>query len=394
MAIGCYVSSYLPGSFRGVPFESLDVESEHGRRAAEGEFPFGEVTGYQDMGRKIRRYSIKGRFLENTHILDAAAFIAACETPGPGVLVHPTRGVLTVGCSTLRVKDNPTEDQGVTTFEADFVEAPDWITGVGLELGLDLSTIIGAVSAVFLVAYQIDNLVFFYQDFGTAPARAVLRSIAEEIRRAVAISRTDHDRAWWVINDLDLLTDDERAIRDAPTILQAMKSGMNALSAFVPKSEKFASYKRIANAAASAPLSTSGDLARVQNATVTTARIMASVYMAQALLETPPATIAGAVLKASQVSGILQTEASVSAAYCDNELHHAITTIRAGIEQRVLSNAYTLPAVIEYDFGASTHALVAAYEILGDAKRVREIEEKNPSRAPWALGRLVVSGVS
>ena len=103
MALGCYTAPYLPASFKGVPFEALTAESEHGRRGAEGEFPFGEQTAYADLGRKIRRYSLKARFVLNSHVDDSAALIAACESPGSGALAHPTRGIVNAACTSCKV---------------------------------------------------------------------------------------------------------------------------------------------------------------------------------------------------------------------------------------------------------------------------------------------------
>ena len=87
MAIGCYNpdENYLPASFKGVPFEALEVTSQHGRRGAQGEFPWGENTAYVDLGRSIRTYSISGRVSDNNHIAMANALAAAVETPGAGI---------------------------------------------------------------------------------------------------------------------------------------------------------------------------------------------------------------------------------------------------------------------------------------------------------------------
>src|SRR5262245_39833440 len=97
--LACNVGKdYLPASFNGVPFYCTEASSEHGRRGSEGEFPFGENTAYADLGRRIRTYTLSAVFRGDNHVREATALIAVCEAPGPGVLVHPTRGIVSAAC--------------------------------------------------------------------------------------------------------------------------------------------------------------------------------------------------------------------------------------------------------------------------------------------------------
>jgi len=83
---------YVPASFKGVGFNCTEVDIEGGRRGAEGEFPFGEITAYADLGRKIQVYHLTAVFRADDHVFDSHSLFQACQSPGPGVLVHPTRG--------------------------------------------------------------------------------------------------------------------------------------------------------------------------------------------------------------------------------------------------------------------------------------------------------------
>jgi len=108
---------YVPASFKGVQFVCTDADIEGGRRGAEGEFPFGENTAYADLGRKIRVFHLTAAFREDDHVLDAQALFAACESPGPGILVHPTRGTHMAACRSVKVSDKVEEEAGLTTAE-------------------------------------------------------------------------------------------------------------------------------------------------------------------------------------------------------------------------------------------------------------------------------------
>src|SRR6187402_1835226 len=96
---------YAPASFKGVAFYCTDADVEGGRRGAEGEFPFGEHTAYADLGRKIRVYHLTAMFREDDHVSDSQALFVVCESPGPGILVHPTRGAVMVACKSIKLSD-------------------------------------------------------------------------------------------------------------------------------------------------------------------------------------------------------------------------------------------------------------------------------------------------
>src|SRR5262245_66687692 len=87
-----------PASFKGVQFYCTEADVEGGRRGAEGEFPFSEITAYADLGRKIRVYHLTAEFREDNHVKDSQALFRACESPGPVILVHSTLGAVMVAC--------------------------------------------------------------------------------------------------------------------------------------------------------------------------------------------------------------------------------------------------------------------------------------------------------
>ena len=113
----------VPASFKGVQFYCTEADIEGGRRGAEGEFPFGEDTKYADLGRKIRVYNLTAVFREDDHVSDSQALFTACESPGPGMLVHPTRGSFMAACRKIKIKDPLEEGIGESEAELEFVEA-------------------------------------------------------------------------------------------------------------------------------------------------------------------------------------------------------------------------------------------------------------------------------
>lgn len=92
-----------PASFRGVPFGVLLSEARFGRRVEVHEYPFRDKPWPEDLGRDTRRFTVTGFLIENSAVYGGGdvlaqreALIGAVESEGPGTLVHPTLGQLTV----------------------------------------------------------------------------------------------------------------------------------------------------------------------------------------------------------------------------------------------------------------------------------------------------------
>lgn len=395
MAEGCYVDLYLPASYKGVPFECMETSSEHGRRGAEGEFPFGENTGYADLGRRIRTYSVRGRFPTNAHILAATALIAAVESPGPGLLIHPTRGPVQVACRSLHVTDNPLEEQGVTYVDMDFVEANDWLNGFSfgnlLTAGLSLVALIAASRAVFVRDYKPKELSYTQVAGVHSSAASGILNIKEELNSAIFADTTQADiNAWKALLDLERAAADPVTLNDSSKVFETVRLGLAAVSTFREGDDKYQAFRRIANFNAKVA-TLGGDAGTAQNAVYQMIRIIAAGYMARATLETDISTTSEGFTVFDQVTAIFEEEIQVARATCDDLLFLELRKFLTTAQTVILNRVYNLPALVIYDFGGSVHSLVASYEIYNDAKRFAEIEAQNPSQYPWQVGPEVVA---
>lgn len=83
-------------SWRGVPFAVLTGEGEFGRRIALHEYPFRDTVWAEDIGRSARHIELIGFLIGDDVIAQRERMIAAAEQAGPGQLIHPTLGALTV----------------------------------------------------------------------------------------------------------------------------------------------------------------------------------------------------------------------------------------------------------------------------------------------------------
>lgn len=80
------------GSFRGVPFFVESHDFSGGRRKADHEFPERNISRSEDLGRKIRNFSLTCYVLGDDYFDKRDALLDALESNGSGVLIHPYLG--------------------------------------------------------------------------------------------------------------------------------------------------------------------------------------------------------------------------------------------------------------------------------------------------------------
>lgn len=110
------------GSFRGVPFRTVDAEAQIGRRNQVHEYPQRDVPYTEDLGRRARRFRVEAYVLGDNYLAERDALIQALEASGPGNLTHPRWGSLDVAVAdVVNVKESPREG-GIAHFSITFVE--------------------------------------------------------------------------------------------------------------------------------------------------------------------------------------------------------------------------------------------------------------------------------
>lgn len=111
-----------PASFRGVSFKVDDAGRSGGRRQAVFEFPKRDDPYAEDMGRRARRYSIRGYLIGPDYDRSRDALVAAMEQEGPGLLVHYLFGEFQASPDSYDVTETR-QRGGYAEFNMAFVEA-------------------------------------------------------------------------------------------------------------------------------------------------------------------------------------------------------------------------------------------------------------------------------
>lgn len=394
MAIpGCYVPQFLPAAFKGVTFEAVDASSEHGRRGAEAEFPFSETSAYADLGRRIRRYKLKARFVENSHVADAGKLIRACESPGPGTLQHPTRGIVRAACKKIHVHDELIEGFGQSIAELEFVEANDWIAGASAVtslLGIGVGPAVSAAGALLSATYDVPSLPYYAQASATMVAQGAISAIGSALAGAAGIST---DRTYWqVARDIETIATSPIQAARVGTAWLGVSGGMAAIDTYATgPSAKWQAYRSVANWAASQSTPVHPVAVASVDGVVATTRIMTAAYLARTAMETEQATLQDGLRQYDAVATVLDQEIAAARAACRDGLFIQLSEFSADVRAKLLNRAYNLPAIVQYDFGGSVSSIVAAHEIFGDAREFASIERSNATTWPFVLGPLVTS---
>lgn len=166
-------------SFRGIPFAVTSGLSTFGRQQAIHEYPFRDDVWVEDLGRSTRRIRITGFLVQDSLVYSAPDvitqrnnLIAACETMGSGLLIHPTLGELTVSIpsSGLLIKEH--KDNGrVFEFSLMAIESGLKIYAITTVSETTLSVTQSYFSAVTTAAVKI-----------LATIKAEMRSVTQTVK--------------------------------------------------------------------------------------------------------------------------------------------------------------------------------------------------------------------
>lgn len=101
-----YFDQLYNASYNGVPFYVEDVEGKYGRRVAVHTYPFRDGGWVEDLGKKMPNIQIRA-FLEGDDVIAQRDWLlTVCSQPGPGILIHPTRGIMTVNLIDFTVSES------------------------------------------------------------------------------------------------------------------------------------------------------------------------------------------------------------------------------------------------------------------------------------------------
>ena len=415
-----------PASFRGVAFEVESHSESGGRRVELHEYPLRDTPYAEDLGKKAGKWQIEA-FLVNGKSGYAERrdkLREALNASGPGTLIHPYLGELSVSVDGYSLKET-TREGGYCTFSISFVEAgqpvePDVEKDTAANVLDKAEAAKEAATAGFLDEYMplLEDLEGLA---GKVPA--LLSEATAFLGTPLSILSRAQSAASSVLALPDRLA--SRILGYLGTIRQLggiATSGlkMNALTALLGK--------KSAGTASSWLVTSNGVIAGIVGETSwpqagggsigggtpspETPGVVASTVANQA--ETPLIDLiaAGAVIEAAIESAdadygtaddalasrdaVLEAIDEVQRANCSDAVFTALSELAAAVNEDLTTRGAELPKLGSATLSMSMPALAASYRLYGDVGQADAIVARNrirhPGRVPGGVPLEVIRG--
>lgn len=402
---------YDRGTFRGVPFLFTRGGADVGRRQSVFELPGRDVPFVEDMGRLARRWVLDvlvvgfrdqaGALTDYRATRDA--FIDALETEGPGELVHPTFGALSVRVLESRGPVESTRDGGTARFSVTFVESGEALfpadpvdTGAAVAAAADAAD----TAAADQLADDMDTDI---KPGLLANALAQAKAAVDKIKRTVAavVDLATNNPITQALDDLNeiagTVTEGVTAITDAASDLirspidlyQRVQQIFGDIRTAV--NNPFDAFRALKDFfdfdgdGSAIPATTPGRVAQAGNraalitafqvaATAAACRVSVDIeYDSQADAD---AVRDGLVAHIDRLIEQGEDGTGLSGAAPGPALFDALMDLRAAVV-RDLSSRPGLPGIKTVVPPVTTPALVLAYRLYGDAGRADDIVSRN-----------------
>ena len=397
--------NYRPASFRGIPFFVESSESTHGRRQAVHEHAQRDVPYTEDLGRKAREFSVSGYLIGAEYQTQRDELIKACETAGPGVLVHPYRGEMTVTCRGLGLSES-SNDSGMCMVKLTFLESgeasyPSAEVDTVNAIDVKANAVTGAAEKGFVS----DFLTTGFPAYVTESAAMGLSDLGE-FMAAPGVSFAGDLQA-----SSDFYLQAKGLASDAFSLVQQplqMVNRITGLFGSIRSAFGVNAFGMLTSLFDRSPSSYSGSTAtpsRQQQATNSLAMnaLVRQVAVAEAskaaVVTQIPITTTSGVTQVSTVPTVYDSyQAAIkvrenlvdridseSEATPNDELYVTLSDLRTSVVQAVPNPEQNLARIVQYVPRETLPSLLVAYQIYGDAGRADEIATRNNPPHPGFL---------
>jgi hypothetical protein len=275
----------------------------------------------------------------------------------------------------------------------EFVEANTGFTGIaGTLFGIISSNLFAESQTTFLRDYTPLVVPQPWKGDIVDNTQSLIRSIVNVAEHTVVSGSPAND--WRAIFRLWEVSADDGLAMSAPVVDDAMVQGFELIKRNIvdPKS-KFDIFRRLINTATATVGLPPGVATESDEAVISRFRLLAGVGMAEAAMGRKYKTIEECLAAREAVMVVLEDEAKIAYDECDNALFMEIRKYATQFSKMMYDLSYRLPGQMLVNFSGGVHPLVAAYTIYRDAKRHRELEERNMVDANGRFG-MIVSGVA
>lgn len=384
-----WLQNFRQASFRGAVFLIDNIDSQFGRRNVKHQYPQRDKPFAEDLGRKARGFTVTGYLVGGNYGLARDNLIKACETAGPGELVHPYQGTMQVVCDDLTVRERR-QDGGYCEVSMVFSEDgenvfPSAIANPSTAVDIAASATQSTAATVFERIYDISNL----PEFVRTEMKDAAERLLDPVDRLLSASGEFADGLAAFKRDLVGIIFQPRAL--AAGFLEVIQDITNLVGK--NKSTSATLHDMAVEVLRLVP-ETTGTRQRqstAQNAMQEMVREMAVAEHARVVSGQPYTSYQEALTARQQLTDEID-EISEAAA---DEIFVTLQALRAKVVQ-ALPNP-RLPEIQAVRMRQATPAIVLAYQLYGDALRDADITDRNKIRHPGFIPggstvEVVISG--
>lgn len=394
-----YLDEGFAASFRGVPFLQQGHTTTIGRKTAIYRLPFeSRGVAHLDLGRAPRKFSIEALLLETELVTlrqQRDALIAALETEGSGLLVHPIFGRVNVVIEDDISIVESTEMGGMVKISFTAWEARETATQTSRPDAKSAS--IAAARAVRVTAGTSfeKNFSLDVPDFVGASNLAVLDNIIDGLTDINAIVGSALAVPSHYANQIERIANQAADLINTPTLLYntidaTIAQVIQAVNTVTGRNRRGIGNLQEVTLASSALGQNTDTPSDVDTDARNQERINRSNMLislrASALSASSEAAANAAYSSAGEAREVMQTLVDALTDLSDNaidgiepdvEVFDALRDLVAGLTAHLADVAGSLAEVTTYTPPDTLPALVIAYNLYGDATRFEELLARN-----------------
>lgn len=376
----------VAGSFRGVPFHTVDAEIRVGRRNQVNEYPQRDLPYVDDLGRKGRRYAVELYVIGDDYLADRDALIEALEAGGSGELIHPRYGALKVSVEgDASIKERP-DNGGIARINVTFVEDtsntfPAAQADTVSEVEVTTNAADEASEAAFAEEFSVEGISLLATE-AIAGLTSTVGGLLDMARQATSVEGLAD-----IVRGVAGLTGNLAALIRTPVVLvqrlrsiyaQLVQELKRPLSAFAELQHVFLGNTRsaaVALSGSSRARSLANDTARAdlqrRLSLTNQARVLAVAITSTAVVATSDQATALRDALVAQIDTELEVNDPPAA------VASALTAVRAAVVRDVAARSELLQSRSTFTPMAVLPAVVLAHRVYQDAARADELVARN-----------------
>lgn len=411
MSVQCrdWLKTLWPASYKGVPFFFESDKEKGGRDNVKHVFPHRDAPFIEDMGEALRFFSGSAYVHGDNADALANALKSALTTQGPGMLVVPYFGPVTVHCETFE-RSTQRDQMGYVAFELKFVRAGASSALISIPLLQNVAftsadTAASAIATMFpamistsgqpdyvvsavtdtlsQVAATVDVLRTTYPTDPTASA-----SIRDAVQDFVAALPDQ-------VSNVSTPADAAAAMGSLVSIVRQLGDGLDPASAVSAAMDLINAFPSSAAAqavtVAGKPYLSPTVIAAAANvaAAARAARLAALTVYAEAVLRTTFASRPDGVTARAQVAERFENELLDTTGAASAALFVAIEQLQAKVIEWLTQTITTLAPIVIVESARIRPSLALAWILYADPTRSDELVARNNVRHPSFMPRTI-----